>query len=161
MSQVEALFLKTSGRIINKIETFDEVRNHALSTEQGTVSILKSLIIILSLITVFGIIGQSSYSINARKKQIGTRRALGASKLQIIQYFLTENILISTIGILLGMISCIVLNLVLVDNFSLPRLPFHYLGFGVFAIYLISLLSVLYPAYKAANISPAIATREM
>ncbi|SFC92513.1 ABC transporter permease [Pseudoalteromonas denitrificans] len=161
ISQVEALLLKTPGRMINKIETLGEVRDNALSTEQGTVSILKSLIITLSLITAFGIIGQASYSINARKKQIGTRRALGASKLQIIQYFLTENILVSTIGILLGMISCIALNLVLVDNFSLPRLPFYYLGFGVLSIYIISLLSVLYPAYKAANISPAIATREM
>ena len=50
-------------------------------------------------VETFEIVGLASFSVNRRTKQIGTRRALGASKLAILRYFMTENLLISLVGV--------------------------------------------------------------
>ena len=49
-----------------------------------------------------------------RTKQIGTRRAIGARKIDIIRYFLIENWLMTTIGVVFGAAMTIGLNYVLV-----------------------------------------------
>ena len=46
-----------------------------------------------------GIVGLASFNVARRTKQIGTRRALGASRPAILRYFLLENFLVSCVGI--------------------------------------------------------------
>jgi putative ABC transport system permease protein len=57
------------------------------------------------------------------------------------------------------LIASIGLNMVLVEAFSLPRLPWHYLVIGSVVLYILGQLAVAYPAQRASAVSPAIATR--
>jgi putative ABC transport system permease protein len=94
-----------------------------------------------------------------RRKQIGVRRALGATRRDILRYFQTENFLIVSIGVMLGMALAYGLNIWLMLSYELPRLPVYYLPVGVLALWLLGQLAVLAPALRAASVPPVVATR--
>jgi putative ABC transport system permease protein len=106
-----------------------------------------------------GIVGLASFSVNRRKKQIGTRRALGAAKNTIIRYFMIENLLISFVGVTLGAVLTVGLNMILVQAFSLTPIAWYYVPIGMISLLAIGQIAVLGPAQKAAGIPPALATR--
>ncbi len=159
MAELEEKLAQTPGRIIRRVRDMDEVRARSYSFHSATNSVLTAVIVALTLVTALGIVGQASFAVNKRKKQIGTRRALGATKGQIVGYFMLENAIISTFGVALGLAASVGLNMLLVSAFELPRLPWHYLIYGAVVLYLLGQLAVAYPARRAAGISPAIATR--
>ena len=99
------------------------------------------------------------FSINRRTKQIGTRRALGATRGQIMSYFMIENLMISTFGVILGAAGAIGLNIWLVNTLSMSPINYELILLGMIVLYVVGQIAVLYPARKAANIAPATATR--
>ena len=117
------------------------------------------LITILLLVTALGIFGLTLFNISKRTKQIGTRRALGARKSSIINYFLVENALICIAGLVLGVIAALILGQLLMQHFSIAALPLGYVVATAVMVFIMSLLAVFGPAKRAANISPSIATR--
>jgi len=96
-----------------------------------------------------------------RRKQIGVRRALGARRIDILRYFITENIVITTGGIFAGVVLAVLLNQVLVSQLELPKLPIVYLAIGMGVLWLLGIAAVYGPAWRAASIPPATATRSV
>ena len=113
----------------------------------------------LLLVTGSGIVGVASLWVSQRRKQIGVRRALGAGRLDILRYFVTENLLITTAGVAAGVALALGLNQLLVSRLELPRLPVEYLVGGVVALWTLGVIAVLGPAWRAAAVPPAVATR--
>lgn len=159
MTSLKDTLDNTPGRFIRQVRDMNEIRARSYSFHHATNQVLLAVMVALTLITALGIIGQASFSVTKRTRQIGTRRALGATKGHIVRYFLLENALITSMGIILGVAAAIGLNMLLVSTFSLPRLPYHYLIVGTGVIFTLGQFAVAYPAQKAARISPAIATR--
>ena len=110
-------------------------------------------------LTALVIVGLASYFVNQRTKQIGTRRALGATRTDILRYFLVENWIITTVGACAGCILTVAISYLLETNFELPRLDYRYLLVCVIALWFISQFSALFPARRAASVPPAVATR--
>ena len=108
-----------------------------------------------------GIVGLAVFSINRRRKQIGTRRALGATRFSILRYFMTENLIISAAGVTLGAIMTVGFNMFLVQTFNMPRIDWFYAPIGMLALLLLGQLAVIGPARSAAAITPALATRSV
>ena len=123
--------------------------------------LLVGVIVALLGVTAFGIVGLASFWVAQRRKQIGIRRALGATRADILRYFQTENFLIVTFGIVLGIILAIGINLLLMKFFEVPRLPLWYLPIGVVVLWLLGQLAVLVPALRASNVPPVVATRSV
>ncbi|MGY0581103.1 MAG: ABC transporter permease [Paraglaciecola chathamensis] len=162
MNEVESQLAKSnSGRILRDMRSVEETRLRAYRDNSAMISILVTVMTILVIVTGLGIVGLASFSVNQRKKQIGTRRALGASQLSIVRYFMLENFLISSAGVVIGAALTIVLNIVLVDAFSLDPIAWYYIPLGMVALWLVGQLAVFGPARKAANIAPALATRSV
>lgn len=160
MAQIEEKLLASfPDRVINRIEAFEQIIENAYSSHSSMRIILTVLIVLLGFITVVGIFGLSSFSVNQRTKQIGTRRALGATKAAICRYFMVENALMSCMGILLGCVLALGLNVVLVSEYGTSKLDNAYVVGTLFVILLLSQASVLIPALRAAQVSPALATR--
>ncbi|WP_339770690.1 FtsX-like permease family protein [uncultured Paraglaciecola sp.] len=160
MTQVESALAKSNpGRIVKELRSIEETRLRAYRDNSAMIRILISVMVILVIVTGLGIVGLVSFSVNQRKKQIGTRRALGASQHAIVRYFMLENLLISTAGVLLGALLTVGLNIVLVDAFSLTPIAWYYIPLGMLALWLVGQLAVYGPAKKAASIPPALATR--
>jgi putative ABC transport system permease protein len=160
MPQIEKMLADSDKqRIIRNVKTMTETREESYREHQATNNILLTVIIVLTLITGFGIVGLAMFSINRRTRQIGTRRALGASQWQIMRFFMLENLLISSLGVVLGIGGAIGLNIWLVSTFAMTPLTPGLLLVGCAALLLVGQLAVSYPALLAARISPATATR--
>jgi putative ABC transport system permease protein len=114
---------------------------------------------ILLVITAFGIVGLTSYWVAQRRRQIGIRRALGATRGAILRHFQSENLLIAGAGVVLGVLLAIVANLWVVRSVALTRLPLVYPLIGVVAMLLLGQLAVLWPALRASAVAPASAAR--
>jgi putative ABC transport system permease protein len=104
-------------------------------------------------------VGLTSYWVAQRRRQIGIRRALGASRQAIVRYFQTENLLIAASGTALGIALAIAANLWMVSSFEMQRLNPVYAFVGALAVLGLGQLAVLWPALRAASIPPALATR--
>jgi putative ABC transport system permease protein len=110
-------------------------------------------------VTAFGIVGLTSYWVAQRRRQIGIRRALGATRTAIIRYFQTENFLIAAAGAAMGVAMAVALNLWMVGSFEMQRLNTGYALIGAVIVLLLGQTAVLWPALRAASIPPALATR--
>ncbi len=162
INKIIPLMLKLyPNRVIRTPRTLTYLRNNSYANDKMMTQLLMILIGILFLITTLGIVGMAVFNINRRKKQIGTRRALGASKANIIRYFMVENWLIANVGIAIGIVLSVLLSQFLMQQFSLPKLENSYIILTMIAIWLLGIIAVFLPAKKAAQISPAIATRSI
>ncbi|MCR6664375.1 MAG: ABC transporter permease [Luteimonas sp.] len=159
----EALRGNGPKRIIleDNTKTFSELRQEFYQQQRSMAWLLGIVCIGLLLITALGIVGLASFWVQQRTKQIGVRRALGATKGQILRYFQTENFLLASIGIVLGMLMAFGINQFLMSQYELPRLPLYYLPAGALALWLLGQIAVFGPARRAASVSPAIATRSV
>ncbi|KZN36733.1 hypothetical protein N480_15800 [Pseudoalteromonas luteoviolacea S2607] len=159
MEEVHAVLMRHPGRIIDKFHAFSHTRDSGYKPMASSLIILCAVTIGLVVITMLGTFGQARFAILRRKRQIGTRRALGATKWQIVRYYMLENIVITSIGILFGAIFAVLLNVKLMDFFELLSVPSEYFLFGAVAVLVAGQFAVIPPALGAANISPASATR--
>lgn len=116
---------------------------------------------LLLAITSLGIFGLATFNVSTRTKQIGTRRAVGARRRDIVRHFLTENWLISTTGVVVGCALALAAGYWLSLEYNLPRVDLYYLLFGVLALWTIGVAAAWQPARRAAKISPALATRNV
>ena len=160
MPEIEALLAHSNkDRIIRSVTTVEDIREESYREHNATNNILLLVVLTLIIVTAFGIVGLATFGINRRTRQIGTRRALGASKWQITSYFMVENSLITLAGIFLGCIGAVTLNIYLVETFAMTPVGPDLILYGAAAVFVLGQLAVLYPARKAALISPATATR--
>ena len=160
MNRVEEAMLKNyNKRVISRIRGLDDDKESYMAEDTLMMRMLIVLITILVLVTALGIFGLTLFNISKRTKQIGTRRALGARKSAIISYFLVENAMICLVGLVIGVIAAVYLGQLLMQHFSIAQLDISYVLATALAVFVMSLLAVLAPAKRAANISPSIATR--
>ncbi len=150
-----------AGRIILTLRSMNEVRELRYSNDLYLATLLSIVVALLLLMTASGIIGLASLWVTQRRKQIGIRRALGARQIDIVNYFVTENILITSTGIVFGVALAIALNSTLLQLTSIERLPAQLLIGASLTILLLGTLAVLGPAIRASKVSPAEATRSI
>jgi putative ABC transport system permease protein len=153
------LFELDRARVLEKSQTLTAARADAYQDDRGLVIILGVVCAALVAVTAFGIVGLTSYWVAQRRRQIGIRRALGATRNAIIRYFQTENFLIAAAGSVVGVGLALSLNLWMVTAFEMERLNTGYAFIGALVVLLLGQLAVLWPALKAASIPPALATR--
>ncbi|ALN82483.1 ABC transporter permease [Lysobacter antibioticus] len=159
-SAAEALSKNGPVRILDvDNDTLENMSDKFHQTDRSMVWLLASVCIALLIVTALGIVGLASFWVQQRTKQIGVRRALGATRGQILRYFQTENFLLTSIGIGLGMALAFAINLALMRFYELPRLPGFYLPLGALCLWLLGQLAVYGPARRAAMVPPALATR--
>jgi putative ABC transport system permease protein len=154
-----ALEQSSHGRIILEKQTVEEMRAKYYRADRAMAWLLVSVCAALLIITALGIVGLASFWVQQRTRQIGIRRALGATRGQILRYFQTENFLLATFGIALGMVLAYGINLLLMERYELGRLPPEFLPVGALSLWLLGQLAVLGPALRAASVPPAVATR--
>jgi len=141
--------------------SFSEVRSRAYERDRGMAILMGVICVVLLAITAAGIVGLTSFWVGQRRKQIGVRRALGATQQDVLRYFMTENLLISCGGVLMGAVLAIAINLWMVTRFEMHRLSLMYLIVGVVLLLLLGQGAVLAPALRASRVPPVEATRSV
>ena len=103
MPQVEEMLSQSNkNRIIQDVSTMEDVRTLAYLGDSAMIRMLIFIVTLLLVITGLGIVGLASFNVSRRTRQIGIRRALGATKTQVVRYFQVENFLVSGLGIATG-----------------------------------------------------------
>jgi putative ABC transport system permease protein len=156
---VKVLEKNYPNRLIIDQKSQEQIRTEFFQQDQSMVWLLIAVCVALLVVTALGIVGLASFWVQQRTKQIGVRRALGATRGQVLRYFQTENFLLATAGIVLGMLGAYGINQLLMGSYELPRLPALYLPIGAVVLWVLGQLSVLGPARRAASVPPAVATR--
>ena len=160
MPQIEEMLSASNReRIIRSVETAADARKLAYLGDSAMISILTFVIALLTAITGLGIVGLASFSVARRTRQIGIRRALGATRSAIVRYFMIENFIVSSIGIVTGGVLAVGLNIFMVQAFALTPLAWYVIPIAMVILWVVGQVAVAGPARRASNISPAIATR--
>jgi putative ABC transport system permease protein len=142
---------KKDYRIVIPLELMREAKR----TQRIFSIVLGSIATISLLVGGIGIMNIMLATVSERTREIGIRRALGAKKRDIIVQFLSETLLLTFSGGILGVILGFLLPL-LVSHFS--RMPTVITGSSLLLAFGISgavgVVFGLYPAYRAANMDP-------
>jgi putative ABC transport system permease protein len=148
-----------NGSRIISARPMSEVRAKAYRSNRGLTLLLAAVCLILVAVTAFGMVGLTSYWVTQRRRQIGIRRALGATRLAILRHFQKENLLIAATGVLAGILLALALNIWLVGRFEMVRLNAGYVVGSGIVLLLLGQIAVLLPAMRAAQVPPALAVR--
>ncbi|WP_440999445.1 ABC transporter permease [Fodinibius sp. SL11] len=167
MDFIESAMDEITGimRIIRKVapgaeNDFEIETNDSLAgTFDQFTFILYAVGFVIGGITLFGagigVMNIMLVSVSERTREIGLRKAVGATKKAIVSQFLTETIFICQLGGLIG----IVLGILAGNGMAIwietePVIPIWAVLTGFFGMFIIALLFGVYPAYKAARLDP-------
>lgn len=149
------------NRIILHRDTFADIRANYFKQDRAMAWLLFGVSLALLVITALGVVGLASFWVQQRTRQIGIRRALGATRGDILRYFQTENFILATAGIAIGMGLAYGINLWLMGKYQVARLPGEFLPIGAILLWGLGQIAVLGPALRASSIPPATATRSV
>jgi putative ABC transport system permease protein len=167
MDFIEAAMDEITGvmRVIRKVapgtqNDFEIETNDSLAgTFDQFTFILYAVGFVIGGITLFGagigVMNIMLVSVTERTREIGLRKAVGATKKAIVSQFLTETIFICQLGGLIGIgLGILAGNGVAIWIETEPVIPIWAVLTGFFGMFIIALLFGVYPAYKAARLDP-------
>ena len=155
-----AMTKSNAGRVITT-KTITEIKDNFNSGGRLVQKGMSAIIALLIFVTALGIIGITSLSVAERTKQIGTRRALGATRRNILIHFILENWMVTTAGLALGIIATYGLNFLLVTHVSGVKMDWRYVVVGMLLLWINGVVATIPPAIRGASVSPAVATRSV
>lgn len=131
--------------------------------EENTAT-LRLATILIGLITLLGaaigLMNIMLVSVTERTREIGIRKALGASSQAILGQFLTEAVVICQMGGIIGIFLGIGIgNIVSFATGGSFVIPWLWMIVGIIVCLIVGLISGLYPAMKAAKLDPIEALR--
>ena len=125
-------------------------------------SVLGAIAAISLLVAGLGIMNVMIVSVSERTREIGIKKAIGASENQIIFEFLSESFIVTCIGSIIGCAVSLIITVILCSLMGIV-LSIN-LGLILFCISLavaIGLVFSFYPSYKAAKLNPIEALRHI
>jgi putative ABC transport system permease protein len=155
----EHMSASNARRAINWVRPLALFKKNSYLADRNMGVFLVTVTTLLLAITSLGIFGLATFNVSTRTKQIGTRRAVGARRRDIVRYFLVENWMITTGGVVIGCILALAIGYWLSREYHLPRVDLYYLVAGVAVLWGLGTLAAWQPARRAARVSPALATR--
>jgi putative ABC transport system permease protein len=148
------------GRVIT-LRTIDSFKTQFFAGGTMVMQGMTGVIALLVFVTALGIFGLTSLSVAERTRQIGTRRALGATRRNILVHFITENWMVTTAGLVLGIAAAYGLNYLLVTHVSGVKMDWRYVAVGMVLLWTTGVVATIPPAMRGARVSPAVATRSV
>lgn len=145
---------------VSEMNSMDDLVSKSVSQQWSTMVLLTLFAAVALVLAAIGIYGVLSYSVTQRTREIGIRMALGASRNEILKLIITKGMMLTAIGIVLG----------IAGSYALTR-AIRSLLFGVgtldLAIFVVvpvvfavvALFACLFPARKAARVDPLVALR--
>ncbi len=141
------------------IKPLPDVRRATFRTLLAPLAAGGTVAFFLLLMVALGLLGVLWQNLLQRTRELGLRRATGASRRAIHRQVLFEQILVTSFGVLMGTI--VVIQIPILDLIGFIRPPVFAAGLlaAMAAIYLLSALCALYPGTLASRVQPAEALR--
>ena len=149
------------NRVVGKLEKLADQKARSYSSDSLIVVILGVVTGLVVVFSALGIFGLATFNVNTRTRQIGTRRAVGARRIDIVRYFMVENWMVTSTGVLVGCALALAGGYWLSTQYGVDRLDLYFLVGGVLGLWLVGQLAAWQPSLNAAKVSPAMATRSV
>ena len=134
-------------------ESMNEIR--------GYITIVAFFIGIITLLgAAVGLMNIMLVSVNERIREIGTRKAMGATPQTIKQQFLMESIVIGQLGGILGIILGVLVGNITALIIKIPFvMPWIWMAVGITICFIVGIASGYFPAVRASRLDPIEALR--
>lgn len=143
-------------------EVFDTLVG-ILATVRQTMILIAGIAIAVGIFTTMNTM---IMSVQERRREIGLLRAVGATRREVFNIFLTESVFVSAIGGLVGLAAGYLATLLLPRASGMgldapPQYSLSFVGICLLVAIAVGAVSALYPAMTAARIQPIRALREL
>lgn len=145
---------------VYNVKTMEEVVAASVSQQMLTVRLFGLFSLLALLLASIGVYGVMSYSVTQRTREIGIRMALGAPPQNILKLVMKRGMVLTTLGVVIGLIGAFVLTRV-VANLLFGISATDVITFLQITLLLvtISLVATLIPAWRAMKVDPGNALR--
>ena len=154
---INALLMKRHMKLDFQIRNMASLLESATETQNTLTILLGSIAAISLLVGGIGVMNIMLVSVTERTREIGIRMATGAQMLHILLQFITEALIVCSVGGVAGIV-CGLAGAWIASSFGLPvvySLPPVLLAFG--SAFAVGLLFGYLPARRAAKLDPVIA----
>jgi putative ABC transport system permease protein len=160
VARLRAYLQETHDKVDYKLLVPYELLKQKAKTQRIFSIVMGSIAAISLLVGGIGIMNIMLANIYERTREIGTRRALGAKRRDILLQFLAESVVLTGIGGLIGLAVGVTIAHA-VQTFAEMRTDITPLSIGVslFVSIATGVVFGTYPANKAANLDPIVALR--
>lgn len=139
-------------------------QDQTVNESSYTLSLITALITGVAAISLFvggiGVMNILLVSVSERTHEIGIRKAIGATRRQIMKQFMTEAIILSLVGSIIGVVLSLIINFLIRLSTDLePTVDFVVAGLAIVVAILVGVIFGLAPAYRAARKNPIDALR--
>jgi putative ABC transport system permease protein len=148
-------------RVVKYARPVEQFKRRLQLADRNMEIFLSTAAALVLITTCLGISGLVMFNVSTRTRQIGTRRALGARRRDILRYFMIENGLLTTAGLLVGCILALAISAWLTRQYGVPKLNPYYLLASVPILWMVGQLAAWIPARRATLVEPSVATRSL
>lgn len=137
------------------LNTMASLRKSALNFSLMLPAILVGICLFLITNVALGFFGMVYYQMNQRKSEIGLRRAMGASRQQILLQVTGESLVMTLFSVVLG--SFVAIQIPMLGVFDFVATGIYALALFLSCLFLLGLsfLCSIFPAYRATTVQPA------
>jgi ABC-type antimicrobial peptide transport system permease subunit len=141
-------------------EAMDEVIARDLDVPRFVTALLAAFAMLAVALAAIGLYGLMAYTASQRTREIGLRMALGATAPKILQRFMTEGLLVSSVGVIVGVVGAVFVTRVL-TVFLFGVTPLDPATFATVAgvLLVVTAVATVLPAGRAARTNPVVVLR--
>jgi predicted permease len=148
---------------VTDIKTQVEQADETLASERMFAKLLTVFGVVAQLLAAIGLYGVMAYSVSQRTQEIGIRMALGANRATVLRMVMQQGMILTAVGVALGLASAYVLTKYLETLTSMlfgvkARDPWTFAAIAVL-LSVVAFLAILVPARRATKVDPLIALR--
>jgi putative ABC transport system permease protein len=159
-SDAQALLDDPEDELTIAVQTVEETLDQFTDILDQITLFLGGIAAISLLVGSIGIANIMIVSVTERTREIGIMKAVGARKLDVIQLFLVEALVLGIIGSIFGVIAGFVFGFVAISWLGWPMVyPLDWAVIAVAVGIVVGIVSGLYPAWRAARVDPIEALR--
>lgn len=148
------------NRLLIDVELMTSLFAQGFSQDKVFRNLFIVLLSFLGFVIALAIGGQTLFWVSQQQRNLGIRRALGASRRQILTLVLGQNLLMALPGLLFGIVLSLWLaRVVQAIADTLPPMAPHYLIGTCVVLLALVLASAAVPAWRASRVAPSVATR--
>jgi putative ABC transport system permease protein len=158
---VAAALAGASSDRLADVRAFDSSKGAHHRIGIGLLRLLGFFGAMVALIALLGALAATSFLVAQRTRQIGIRRALGATRGDIVWYFLVESAIAAAMGSVIGVAATVALFAVMRQVFPAIRFNFALMLLALATLWIGTFVATLIPALRAARVSPSVAGRSL
>ncbi|MBX7222052.1 MAG: ABC transporter permease [Blastocatellia bacterium] len=138
-----------------EVKPIEQMRESTLLWQLIPLTIFGVIVGFLLIMVSLGLLGVLWQNVTQRTKEIGLRRALGATAGEVYAQIVSELLVVSTFGLSLGILAVIQFPLLKVVDFISPTVYFTSLVISLGIVYGLTVLCGLYPGWLATRVQPS------